>query len=415
MTTFFKQFVETEKYPREVWVLFWSSLISMMAQSLVWPFLTIHIRQQLDLPLAEITLLFTLQSIASLIATAAFGPAVDRFGRKWAMVGSSFVSGAMLIGMIGATTLNMWAALLSVYAMAGVVFRLGANAMIADMIPPEDRIGAYALMRMGHNVGIAFGPAIGGFVIALSYSLSFFVAALGQVALAFSVIFLIKETLDRQLIQSQAAPISSLGYGPLLRDRLFMGFFIVTVLIEIGASLVFTLLGVYVKEQHSIPESQYGFILTTNAVMVVVFQYAITRITRQHRPFPVMAVSGIFYGLGMLLCALGNAFVVFWLGMVVMTIGELIISPTSTTLVADMAPPDMRGRYMGVYGMSYRIGGGVGPVMGGWLNDNVAPAAIWYFGMISSFLAAGGFLLLQRGQKSTRSEGAPLALPGESA
>jgi MFS family permease len=128
-----------------------------------------------------------------------------------------------------------------------------------------------------------------------------------------------------------------------------------------------------------------------------------------------MAVSGVFYGLGMLIYGLGSTFIVFWLGMVVMTIGELIISPTSTTLVADLAPPDMRGRYMGVYGLSYRIGGGVGPVMGGWLNDNVAPAAIWYFGMISSFLAAGGFLLLQRSQKSAQPASAPLAQGSETA
>ena len=48
----------------QLWLLFGGTLLSSSGQSLVWPFLTINIREQLGVPLTTITLLFTAQSIA---------------------------------------------------------------------------------------------------------------------------------------------------------------------------------------------------------------------------------------------------------------------------------------------------------------------------------------------------------------
>lgn len=398
----FKQALPTSgKYPPAIWVLFWGSLISMSAQSLVWPFLTIYIREQLGIPLAQITLLFTLQSISSMAATAIIGPAVDHFGRKWAMVASPIISGVMLALMTQANSLLVWAILLMIYAASGVVFRLASHAMIADLIESEDRANAYALMRMGFNIGIAVGPAIGGYLVTTSYNLSFLIAAGVQVLLAIIVLLLITETLPDAATQDQNAPANTDGYGPVFKDRVFMSFWGVYLLIEIAASLLFTLLAVYVKEQYNIPENMFGYIIGTNALMVVLLQVAVTRVTNHYRPLPVMAISALFYAGGMAIFALGRSFPAFWLGMVVMTLGELMLAPTSTALVADLAPADMRGRYMGLYTMSYRVGSGIGPVMGGWLNDNIAPAAIWYFGMVSALAAAGGFGLMIRSEAVT--------------
>ncbi len=387
----------TGRYSPQVWVLFWGSLISMTGQSLVWPFLTIYIRQQLDVPLAQVTLLFSVQSAASLAATILVGPAVDRFGRKWAMVIAPMLGSAMLLAMTRAETLPLWAVILGLYGASGIVFRLGANAMIADIVPPEQRADTYALMRMAFNVGIAVGPAIGGYLVATSYTLSFVIAAGVQAVLALVVLFAIRESLPERSPEESAVK-GDASYLPVLKDRLFMRFWGVYLLVEVAAAIVFSLLALYIKEQYAIPENQFGYILSTNALMVVLFQYAVTRVTRRYAPLPVMAVSAVFYAAGMAIYALGVSFPAFWLGMVVMTIGELILSPTSVTLAANLAPPDKRGRYMGVYGLSYRVGAGVGPPVGGLLSDAIAPNAPWVFGMGSCLLATGGFLLMARSQ-----------------
>jgi MFS family permease len=156
------------------------------------------------------------------------------------------------------------------------------------------------------------------------------------------------------------------------------------------------LLPVYAKEQFGVVESQYGFIMATNAAMVVLFQYVVTQLTSRYPHLPVLAVGALFYGLGVGSVALGHGFAAFLISMAILTIGELILVPTGIALAANLSPADMRGRYLGVYGLSWGVAFGVGPVLGGYLNDHLAPVAIWVGGLVFGLSAMVGFLLLAR-------------------
>jgi MFS family permease len=162
----------------------------------------------------------------------------------------------------------------------------------------------------------------------------------------------------------------------------------------IPSALMMLLMPVYAKEQFGVPESQYGLIMATNAAMVVLFQYAITQVSKRYPPPGVLAAGAVFYAVGVGSVALGAGFAAFWLSMVVLTIGELLLVPTASTLTAALAPADMRGRYMGVYGLTWGIGYGLGPVIGALLSDRIAPVATWYGGLIIGLAAAAGFLVM---------------------
>ena len=99
----------TVEYPRAFWVLFWGLLINSIGGSMVWPFLTIFMRERLGVPLTTVTLLFTLNSAAGLAAVSIAGPAVDRFGRRFAMIAGLVAGGVLLLGMSAAGTLAVWA------------------------------------------------------------------------------------------------------------------------------------------------------------------------------------------------------------------------------------------------------------------------------------------------------------------
>src|SRR5690554_2600949 len=150
------------KFSFQLWLLFWGTLLSSSGQSLVWPFLTINIREQLGVPLTTITLLFTVQSIAGFAATTILGPLMDRIGRKGPKIVGLIASSAVLFLMSRAASLTAWSVLLPAYGVVNAVFRICSYAMVADMIDPERRADVYALLRMGDNVGIAAGPAVGG-------------------------------------------------------------------------------------------------------------------------------------------------------------------------------------------------------------------------------------------------------------
>ena len=382
-----------QRYPRQLWILFGGMLISAIGGSMVWPFLAIYIRQRLGVPLTTIGLLLSLNAVAGIIATFLAGPVADRFGRKGVMLASLIANGLLYLTMTQAKGLPLWAVLMVLMGAIGPLFRVGSNAMVADLVEPQERAGAYALLRMSSNLGIAVGPAIGGFVAAVSYSSAFVAAAVAYALFALLVLFLVSESLHRQP-GTTASVVALGGYGSLLRDRLFLAFCASATLAVIPASMMVVLLPVYAKEQFSVIESQYGFIMATNAAMVVLFQYFVTQRTKRHASLPVLALGALFYGLGVGSVALGQSFGAFWLSMVIMTIGELIIAPTGTSFAANLSPPDMRGRYMGVYGLTWAVGMGIGPVIGGYLSDRIAPVAIWYSALVFGLIAALAFALL---------------------
>ncbi len=99
----------------------------------------------------------------------------------------------------------------------------------------------------------------------------------------------------------------------------------------------------------------------------------------------------------------GQGFPAFVLSMAILTTGELLLVPTATALAANLAPAEMRGRTMGLFGVTWSVGFGIAPVtekytvcIGGLLSDRVAPVATWYGGLGLGLVATVGFLLLAR-------------------
>jgi MFS family permease len=134
----------------------------------------------------------------------------------------------------------------------------------------------------------------------------------------------------------------------------------------------------------------------TNAIMVVLFQVRVTRITKRYPPLVVLAVGAGFYAVGTASVAFASSFWGFWLAMVIATLGELTMIPTSNSYAANLAPADMRGRYLSVYGLSNNVAMGIAPVMGGWLNDNISPRVTWYGGGMMGLFSMLGFLLISQ-------------------
>jgi MFS family permease len=384
----------TAGYNRPFWLLFWGTLIARSGSSMVWPFLTIYLRQRLEISLTQVAALLTINAAVSLVATSIAGPVVDRFGRKGAMVVGLGATALNLLAMSTADSYGLWMLLMAFDGAFSPLYQVGSQAMVADLVEPDRRPGAYALLRMSANLGVAIGPSVGGFITVTSYALAFYIAFAAEMIFALLTLLAIPETVPAAASASTSRPEA--GYGPVLRDRPFLAFCGVSVLAGMTYSLMMILLPVYAKENFAVPENQYGFIMATNAAMVVFLQYTTTRITSRHAHLPVLAAGSLFYAVGVGSVAWGWNFPTFLVSMVILTIGEMIMIPTSTALTANLAPPDMRGRYMGVFGLTWSVAFGVGPVLGGYLNDTLAPDAIWHGGLVMGLAAALGFLLLAR-------------------
>lgn len=400
-----------KEYPGQFWILFMGMLISTIGQSMIWPFLMIYVSKKLALPLAQTASLISMNAAMGLIFSFVAGPIIDRLGRKWVMVVSLVGMGIMYFFMSSANSFIEFALAQCLMGALTPLYRVGADAMLADLIPAEKRTDAYSLLRMSNNAGVAIGPAIGGFVASTSYTLAFYIAAVGLAFYGLLIAFRAKETLPTGVSNTLKGKFILSGYGHIFRHREFMGFIGAFTLTTMLASMVWVLLPVYSNTNFGLPEKLYGFIPTTNAVMVVALQYLVTQVTRRHKPMAVLTVGTIFYAVSTAMVALFTGFWGFWVCMVIMTIGELIISPTATTYTANAAPVDMRGRYMSVFGLTSSVASLIAPILGGTLSDTFGGRTIWLGGGVIGILAIGAFfwltLLIDKRNTATRSLNTP--------
>jgi MFS family permease len=402
------------EYPLQFWILFCQRFIGSAGGSLVWPFLTVYLRQRLEIPLTTVGFLFAISSGVGMFSQAIWGPIVDKYGRKVAMVAGLSNEIIVMAGFALLGSLNAYAVLIALSGLIEPASRIGSDAMIADLIVKEKRAGAYALLRMVSNAGVAFGPAVGGFLAATSYMLTFSTAAVAATVGLLLVIFLVRET-KPELSEAEESEIAGGGYIHIFRDLRFIGFCLASILLWMAYEPFMQLLPVYMKEGFGIPESGFGLIMTVNALMVVFFQFAVTRITERYHDAYVMAAGAFWTGLAALGAALSHNVWLFLMSMVVLTIGELIWAPTSISFVARIAPIDMRGRYMGIYGMVGSIAWGVGPIASGLVYDNLAPVSVWYLTLGLATLGTVAFMALARLSSSPASGGSVPSSADESA
>jgi MFS family permease len=129
-------------FPRQYWLMISGSVISQAGGSMVWPFMLIYVGGRLHLPLAQVAALVTIQGVAAILSSFLAGTIVDRFGRRAAMTASLLGSGACYLLLTRAGSYAEFAAVMAVLGLSNPLYQVGADAMVADMILPDDRARA---------------------------------------------------------------------------------------------------------------------------------------------------------------------------------------------------------------------------------------------------------------------------------
>lgn len=392
------------EFPRPFWTLVLATFIDRLGGFLLYPFFALYITKKFGVGMTTVGVLFAVFSLSSFVGSALGGALTDRFGRKGMMIFSLIASSisALLMGLVDSLEAFFLIALL-----VGTLTETGGpahQAMTADLLPEAKRAQGYGIIRVAFNVSAAIGPAIGGFIATRSYLALFVIDAVISLITAVLVYFALPETKPEAKPGAEPETMGATfgGYLVVLRDRLFLMFIAAGIFAGLAYMNMNATLGVFLRDVHGIPESGYGWILTLNAVMVVLLQFWITRRIEAKPPLLMMALGALLQAIGFALYGFIGAYVLFMVAMVVITFGEMIVAPVSQALVAKFAPEDMRGRYMAVFGISWGIPFAVGPYLAGQILDHYNPNWLWYAAGIVGMLAVAGYLYLHTTVEKTR-------------
>ena len=386
------------EYPRTFWTVIVITFIDRLGGSLLFPFFALYITSKFHVGMTDVGVLFAAFSGSSFAGSAIGGALTDRVGRKgiimFGLIASSFSTVAM--GLIGSFHTFFFLALF-----VGILTDVAGpaqQAMIADILPEEKRADGYGILRVAFNLSVVIGPAIGGLLASRSYLLLFLSDAVISLLTAILIAIFLPETKPQAHPDAPKETVagSFAGYGQVFRNAAFM-LFLGAMLLQVFTYMnMNTTLGVYLRNEYGTPESGYGILLSINASMVVLMQFPITRRITKYPPMLMMAFGSFLYVIGFSMYGFVSTYSMFVLAMVIITIGEMVVSPVAQALVASFAPEEMRGRYMAVFGFSWGIPFAVGPYLAGLIMDGPKPYLLWYVAGFIGLLSMLAFLALYR-------------------
>ena len=368
--------------PAPAWILFGGTFINRFG-SFVMPFLVLYLTRN-GYSIAQAGLGVGAYGAGHVIASALGGHLADRIGRRHTIVLSMFASAVAMLALSQARTYPSILILTCLAGTAAELYRPASNALLVDLVGRDQSIFAFGMYRFAVNLAFAAGPATAGFLA----DRSFFYLFVGDAAtsIVYGVIALVA------LPQGLRSNMKGERFGEAVRVAakntplivfLFATFIITLVDFQTGSTFA-----LHVKSV-GLPTRAYGVLISENGLLIVCFELLITTYVQRFRPQPVIALGYFLSGLGFALTAFARTIPALAATVVVWTFGEMFTSPMAVAYVAQIAPEQYRGRYMGLLTVTWSFGMLAGPPLGTILfarNEMLLWAACGLCGIVSALL-----------------------------
>jgi len=363
------------------------NFVGSLAGSTMWSFVGIWAIKELGADQSALGLAYLI-SAAIGVATGYFtGHLSDHIGRRPLILLGWLAQTGVMLGFLAVG--DSAAVGLVILCFGGLAFQIGSSAsqaLIADLVPPEGHEDAFAATRVAANLGITFGPPVGGLLLLIGSWNVLFAGAATFSAIGFVIAVLF---LPARGAYSAEEPPSRGSFGVIARDRPFLLFMVSAGFAWLVYVAFETVLPISLVSSHGYSSSTWGFLLIVNPLLVTFFQLRLTRWTSGVPAAVKLAVGLPLMGVPFLLLNVSAALPVVLLTLFLFVIGEMLWVPTSQSVVAGLAPADLRGAYMGAFGAMAAVGFALAPFIGLQVRETFGDSAMWVLEAALSLVAAG--------------------------
>jgi len=389
------------RLPRSVWTMEAGGLVNAFGNGITYPFVVIYLHNIRGFSLGTAGLVLATNGATSLLASPIAGWLSDRIG------GRLTLAGALVLMATGVASFPLvreeWHAFvaMAVVGAGNGSFWPSQSTLLAGLAPEARRHAAYALQRVSRNLGIGLGGLTGGLIATTSDPTSFTILFLVDAATFLGFIAVLPFVPDPELPPVEEG-VRPGRYRDVLGDRLLLGIVGLNIVFVSAGYAQIELLPAFAKNEAHVSERGIGVIFLVNTLVIVFAQLPIARALEGRRRMPALALMTVLWAAAWMIVLVGGATLealaaasVFALAGLLFGLGESFQGPTQGALVADLAPPRLRGRYMALSTISWEIGFVIGPAIGGYVLDR-EPLALWPLAAGVCLLAGVGSLALER-------------------
>ncbi|MGD8779649.1 MAG: MFS transporter [Ignavibacteria bacterium] len=377
--------------PKPVWHLCIVMLLNRSG-SIVLFFLTLYLTKELNYTNLEAGKVITIYGLGSLVGSFLGGWLTDRLNSKKVQFYSLITSGITYICldfMRGSYEVTITVFLVAMFADA---LRPANATSLAEFSPKEITSKSYALNRLAINLGVAIGPAIGGFLALVDYSLLFWIDGLTCLFAACLFYYFFHTYINEKKKQKHDNSKSQFPW----KDKIFILVLIITIPVGLLFIQVFNTWPIYLKEYFIFNEDTIGILVAINAFMITFFEMPLIHKINNYNPLKVMAAGSLFLFGGFAIQPFGSGFSYAAITIVTWTIGEMLVLPLLISYIASLSNEKNRGKYMGMFSFTFSLTIVLGPVFGMWLYQNLGANPLWFIVGITGFIVSLGFLLLDK-------------------
>jgi MFS family permease len=359
---------------RRTWYLAGARLVVTAGFSMVLPFLAMHLTGERKQPAVVVGVIWALAGACGAAMQSVAGTLSDRIGRRPVMIASMVLRAGNLAGLGYATAVGASVPIIGALIVANAALRAFfdpvANALVADLSPPEQRVAAFSLQRVGINIGWAAGPASAGLA---AYSTLFYWAAL----LSLLAIFALLAIAEPPRATSARPPRWDEMFSDLENPAL-VRFLVATVAFFILQVQLYQSLSIYAAGVLHLTRAQVGMLYSLNGVMVVCLQLPAVAYIRRAGTRGALIVGCLLYASSYALVGLAPGYLTLLLCVAAITVAEMVTAPAQQAVVTTLAPAGRIGVYSGLFGLCQVVGQSAGPLIGTAALDALPARVAWF-------------------------------------
>ena len=376
--------------------VWWLSLVVFVNRfgTMVIPFLTVYL---IDSGYSKSQAGYAMGAfgLGAIIGGYMGGKLTDKFGYFYVQVFSLMISGILFIVLGYMKTFSQIVGCIFLLSSLGEAFRPANSAAIASYSTDANLTRSYSLNRLAINLGWAFGPAIGGIISHRSYTLMFWTDGITCIFASLLLYFIFRSSHQQKMKLNVVKP--NLKSTSAWKDKIFLIGMFCIFLVGLCFFQVFSILPLYYREVLNFNNITTGTLMALNGIIIAVFEMILVyKLEKKGSPVVYMMSGAFLIGLSFLALNISPVFVVALFGILIITLGEMLVFPFINNFWVNRSNEKNRGEYAGVYTMSFSLAMVLAPVLSAQVAELWSFNLLWILDFIICGFAALGYLLLRK-------------------